>query len=359
MKRKEAYRDSRVKRRIFPVSTFIAAWVVIAVLATLQLQALNEYFDYRHLPTRNALAVLVIWIVIAVLFTLWINYHIHKHYQRPVEEVSEAARKVAAGDFSPALTPHHEGDKTDQLDVLFTDFNRMVEELRSTEILKSDFIANVSHEFKAPLSVIKSSAEMLKAEDLPEGERQRHLKNITDASDRMTGLITNMLRLNKLENQSIQPERKPFDLSRQLEECLLQFEQAWDEKQLDVQVIIDSKCEIVSDAELLRLVWVNLLSNAVKFTPVGGNVSLRMEPKGDAVAVTIADTGRGMDQETLKRMYDKFYQGDSSHATEGNGLGLALVHRIITMLGGTITAESSPGQGTVFTVTLRINNSET
>ena len=351
MKKKTAYQDHRVKRKVFPLSTFISVYVIFAILATMHMQILARYIDYKSIPSSNAAAIFVLWIVVAASFTLVMNYHIRKRYQEPVEKVSEAARTVAQGDFSVSLAPYHKAEESTQIDVLISDFNQMVRELNSTEILKSDFISNVSHEFKAPLAVIKSNAEMMADAGLPE-RQQLYMENIVTATDRLSALITNLLRLNKLENQSVQPVKKNYDLCLQLEECAIQFEAAWEAKDIEFNADLNGKCLIEADEELLSLVWMNLLSNAIKFTPDGGKVTLKLDKTEDGTVVTISDTGCGMDENTKAHMFDKFYQGDTSHATEGNGLGLTLVRRILQMVGGKLEVESAPGNGSTFIVSI-------
>lgn len=349
--KKRKYQDHRVKRKVFPLSTFFSVYVIFALLATMHMQILRKYIDYRHIPVENAVAIFVIWILVAVLFTLIMNFYINRKYQKPIERVSEAARKVADGDFSVEVKPDHSEEEATQIDVLISDFNKMVKELSSTEILKMDFISNVSHEFKSPLAVIRSNAEVLSGSPLTEKQLQ-NLRKITDATDRLNALITNLLRLNKLENQSIQPGTELFDLCGQLEDAAVALESVWEAKHVELVAELNRKCIIKSDQELLSLVWTNLLSNAIKFTPEGGTVTLKLEEASGCVVVTVADTGCGMDAETRTHIFDKFYQGDTSHATEGNGLGLTLVQRILQMLGGTLEVESESGKGSVFTVKL-------
>lgn len=346
------YQDHRVKRKVFPLRTFFFVYVAFAFLATMHMQVLKKYLDYEHIPTENAIAIFAIWAAVAVVFTLTLSFYINLKYQKPIEKVSEAARKVTGGDYSVQISPDHKAEEATQIDVLISDFNTMVQELGSTEILKTDFISNVSHEFKSPLAVIRSNAEMLSNSSLT-AKQQSYLQNITLAADRLNALMTNLLRLNKLENQSIQPRKDPFDLCLQLEESAVALETAWEAKNIELEAQLDGKCMIESDQELLSLVWINLLSNAIKFTPEGGTITLKLEDEADCAIVTVSDTGCGMDEKTKAHIFDKFYQGDTSHATEGNGLGLALVQRILQITGGALQVDSIPGQGSVFTVTLR------
>lgn len=346
------FSDQRIKRQLFPFSTFLLCFFIFALLTTLQMMMIGQVIDYRSLPLRNVLSVIFFWVLSAVAFTLLTSFSIQRRYQKPIEEFSEAARKVASGDFSVYLAPKHPVDRTTHLDVLFMDFNKMVEELGSIETLKTDFFSNVSHEIKTPLSVIQNNAELLQNRHLTEEQRRDCTATILQATKRLSSLITNMLKLNKLEKQVIKPLPEVYDVCGQLCMCALQFEDVWEKKQIDFEADLEDRVLIRADAGLLELVWTNLLSNALKFTPEGGRVSLTQTSDEKEVTITVSDTGCGMDQNTMQKIFEKFYQGDTSHATEGNGLGLALVQRILELSDGTISVISAPEQGSTFTVRL-------
>lgn len=352
MNEKTEFRDTRVKKRIFPISTVLSVFVAFGLFTTIQMKIIGEEIDYKSIPLRSQLIIFGLWLVAAIAFTLWTSYQVTRHYQKPIEEFSEAAHKVASGDFSVYLAPHHTADKYTHLDVLFTDFNKMVEELGSIETLKTDFFSNVSHEIKTPLAVIQNNAELLRLEGITEEKGMEYTENILHATKRLSNLITNMLRLNKLEKQTIKPAPAQFDLCAQLCECALQFEDVWERKNIEFEVDIEDRMTIEADEGLLELVWTNLLSNAMKFTPPGGTITLSQASDEEGVTVSVEDTGCGMDEKTKKKIFDKFFQGDTSHSTEGNGLGLALVKRILQLSDGSIEVESKVGQGTKFTVRL-------
>ena len=352
MREKKEFSDTRVKKKIFPVSTFLLVFVLFGAFTTVQMKIIGTAIDYRNIPRHSQIAVFGLWFLAAVAFTLWTNYQITRHYQKPIEEFSEAAHKVASGDFSVYLAPHHTADKYTHLDVLFTDFNKMLEELGSIETLKTDFFSNVSHEIKTPLAVIQNNAELLQLEGTADEKSTEYIANILQATKRLSNLITNMLKLNKLEKQTIQLVPQKYDLCAQLCECALQFEDVWERKNIEFEADIEERVMIEADPGLLELVWTNLLSNAVKFTPPGGTITFSQVSDEEGVTVSVADTGCGMDEKTKKRIFEKFYQGDTSHSTEGNGLGLALVKRVLQLSDGHIEVESKAGQGTKFTVWL-------
>ena len=268
---------------------------------------------------------------------------------RPVRQITEAAKKIMQGDFSVRIPPIH-GAGTDGFNQIREAINKMAEELSGTETLRTDFIANVSHELKTPLAVMGNYATMLQQPRITEEEKNEYAKAISEAARKLAQLITNILKLNKLENQQIFPQPQEFDLGEQLCESLLQFEDAWEAKNLEIETDIEDDVRIKSDPELLSLVWNNLISNAVKFTPDGGTIGVSLKTADHAVIVQVRDTGCGMKPETGIHIFEKFYQGDTSHATQGNGLGLALVKRVVDILNGEIGVQSVYGEGSTFTV---------
>ena len=268
----------------------------------------------------------------------------------PVRRIIEAAKKMTEGDFSVRISHVHRADFEDGFNRIIDCFNALAEELSGTETLRTDFIANVSHELKTPLAVMKNYALMLRQPGLGEAERMEYSREISAAADRLSGLISNILKLNKLENQQLFPAAQEYDLSEQVIECLLSFEDIWEKKNIELETDIEEGIRISSDRELWSIVWNNLLSNALKFTPEGGSVSVSLSDAGESVVFSVEDTGCGISREMGSRIFDKFYQGDTSHATEGNGLGLALVKRIIDISGSEIAVESEQGKGSRFSV---------
>ena len=268
---------------------------------------------------------------------------------RPVKIITDAAERIMQGDFYVRVQPMH-GAGMEGFNQIGMVINAMAAELSGTETLRTDFIANVSHELKTPLAVMGNYATMLQRPGITDEEKNEYAKAISEAARKLAQLITNILKLNKLENQQIFPQPKEFDLGEQLCQCLLGFEDAWEAKNLEIETEIADDVSIKSDPELLSLVWNNLISNAVKFTPDGGKIAVSLQTDGNAVTVSVRDTGCGMKQEVGHHIFEKFYQGDTSHATQGNGLGLALVKRVVDILNGEISVQSVYGQGSTFTV---------
>ena len=268
---------------------------------------------------------------------------------RPVKIITDAAERITQGDFSVRVAPMH-GAGMEGFNQIGTAINKMAQELSGTETLRTDFIANVSHELKTPLAVMGNYATMLQRPGLSEEEKNEYAKSISEAARKLAQLITNILKLNKLENQQIFPTPSEFDLGEQLCGCLLGFEEAWEARELEIETDIQDDVRFKSDPELLSLVWNNLISNAIKFTPRGGKISVSLKGDAAAVTVSVSDTGCGMTPEVGQHIFEKFYQGDTSHATQGNGLGLALVKRVVDILNGEIGVESIRGAGSTFTV---------
>ena len=272
--------------------------------------------------------------------------------ERPVKRILDGAEQVMNGDLTVQIE-HVKGAETG-FNVIIDYVNRMVQELSGMETLRTDFISNVSHELKTPLAVIQNYGTMLQQPNLSEEDRRDYARTVTNASQRLASLITNILKLNKLENQQIYPKKERFDLGEQLCECLLGFEKAWEAKNLEIETEIEDAVTVESDPELLSLVWNNLFSNAIKFTEPGGTVGLKLYEDAGHAVVEVSDTGCGISPEVGAHIFEKFYQGDTSHATQGNGLGLALVKRVVDIVGAEIGVKSKLGRGTTFTVKIKI-----
>ncbi len=272
---------------------------------------------------------------------------------RPVKQITEAAEKIMQGDFSVRLKVQNRFVTDENFNTIIECFNKMAKELSSVETLRTDFIANVSHEMKTPLAVIHNYGTLLQTPELNDEKRIEYAKGVTDGSRRLADMMMNILKLNRLENQQIYPQVTEFDLGEQLCECLLQYENVWEQSEIEIYTDIEENVKVKADAELLDLVWSNLFSNAFKFTGAGGKVGVTLFTDRDYAVVKVQDTGCGMSPEVGEHIFDKFYQGDTSHSAQGNGLGLALVKRVIDITHGEISVESAPGKGTTFAVKIR------
>ncbi len=276
----------------------------------------------------------------------------NRYIINPIEQLSNAAKKVAEGDFSVKLEPERKDVKVDGFGVLFENFNTMVSELASTEILKKDFVSNVSHELKTPLSVIQNLSAMLQSDGLTDEERKEYSVKIYEATKRLSSLVTNILQLSRLENQKILVNKTNYNLSEQLCRCIINYEQVWESKNIEINTDFNQEIEVFSDESLLDIVWNNVISNALKFTPENGKVNISAKTENGCITVVVEDSGCGISERDIKHIFDKFYQADSSHATKGNGLGLALVKEIMNLINGEISVQSALGKGTRMTVRL-------
>lgn len=352
MKNRGSNQQNLIKDSLFPPSLFAIYLGVLFLMSGIHtgLLVFMDKIGWNGL-IQTAVPMLY-WGMVAVGLTLYTRKKIKSTYEEPLHKLAEATKQVANGDFSVYVPTIHTQNKWDYLDAMIVDFNRMVEELGSIETLKTDFISNVSHEMKTPIAVIKNSAQMLQLGTLSEEEKAEYAKNIDSAAGRLSDLITNILKLNKLENQRIVPQVRTYDVCRQLCECVLSFENLWEKKEIELEMDIEDAAMIRADESLLELVWNNLFSNAVKFTEPGGCITVCQVTEEEYVKVSVSDTGCGMSPESMKHILDKFYQGDSSHSTEGNGLGLALVKRVLELMDAELRIVSREGEGSTFTVTL-------
>ena len=287
-------------------------------------------------------------IVMIIVFALMISVQVGKSKLRPINDLIRAMSRVSEGDFSVRV---QEEDAPVEMGELVHSFNEMAQELGSIEMFRKDFINNFSHEFKTPIVSIRGFAKQLERDDLTDEQRSEYTSIIVSESERLANMASNILLLTKLENQQIVTDREEYRLDDQLRKCILLLEKNWSAKEIELSLNME-EITYVGNEEMMSHVWVNLIGNAVKFSPPGGLLEITCARMGGGVIVTIRDHGEGMDEVTQKRIFEKFYQGDSAHATEGNGLGLSLVKRIVDLCNGQILVDSRPGAGTAFTVTL-------
>jgi len=350
--------DKRITSRRKPWLMYLLTYVILLGLSVGQALLFKDLFYSGHVLAQYILINLGYWALISAIFCIVTTVQIKKAYDVPTRRLAEAARKVSAGDFSIYVEPMHKSENKNYMDIMIEDFNKMVKELGSTETMKNDFLSNITHEIKTPLAVIQNYTEALGKQNLSEEKRMEYIETIATATGKLSALVTNILKLSKLEHQEIAPTVESYDLCRQIADCALAIEPLLEDKEITLIADIDDKTIIFADASLLEIVWNNLLSNALKFTESGGCITIQQDYDEAFDRITISDTGCGIDAETLAHIFDKFYQGDTSRSQEGNGLGLALVKRAVELCGGSITVESEVGTGTAFTVTLPSKKSE-
>lgn len=339
----------------FSCSLFLVFFLSLLLISGIHMGFIVLVNEYRWHTAVQILIPVAYWALIAAAMLILTNKSIKNSFEKPVQKLAEATAKVANGDFSVYVPPVHTLEYHNYIDKMILDFNKMVEELGSIETLKTDFFSNVSHEIKTPLAVIQNSAELLRKEPLTQ-EQAEYADAIYQTSKRLSGLITNILKLNKIEKQTILPDKQTYDLCVQLTECALRFESIWEQRSIEFEADIEDSVYITADRELMDIVWSNLLSNAFKFTEPSGTVRMIQHRTEKEISVTVSDSGCGMSRETQKHIFDKFYQGDTSHSAEGNGLGLALTQRILTLMDHSVSVKSELGKGTEFTVHIPIES---
>jgi len=303
--------------------------------------------NLAKLSRQEPLIPIMVLLIISVVVGTVVSFMISRVPLKPLRRVIDAINRLAAGDFSARLNFTGSSSFTE----LSNSFNRMAEELGGIEMLRADFVDSFSHEFKTPIVSIKGFAEELKHDDIPPEQRQEYLDIIIHESSRLAQLATNVLNLSRVEKQAILATRARFDLTEQVRRCILLFESKWEERGLKFTVELD-EVSLEGDEELLSQVWLNLIDNAVKFTPEGGSVEIRLQQRDEKAVFLIRDDGYGIPEEAQRHIFDKFYQGDPSRSVSGNGLGLSIAMRVVTLHNGFIRCRSEEGAGTEFTVEL-------
>ena len=340
-------RDLRRQSLYMTLWTFLFSVIVAASIMAAAAYGFLVFFGLLANPRFRTLAMPMLLMV----FILTLAAGMGRSKLRPMDDLVRAMHAVSRGDFSVRVDAE---DVPGDMGELASSFNDMASELGGLELFRKDFINNFSHEFKTPIVSIRGFAKQLERDDLTDAQRREYLDIIVTESDRLANMASNVLLLSKLENQTIVTDREDYRLDEQLRRCVLLLEKQWGEKDLEPDIELE---EIIyrGNEEMMNHVWVNLLNNAIKFSPRGGVLTVRLAREGGEAACTVGDQGPGMDEDTRRRVFEKFYQGDTAHATEGNGLGLSLVKRIVDLCGGSVSVESAPDSGSTFTVRLPLD----
>lgn len=331
------------------VTSLLSLTIAALVRNGLLFQRDNMRYLFFGYAIKDVLLLVVAVAAVAVLITI-----MSRSTTNPIRELSRAAKEIAGGNYDVTVP---ERDRVEEFGELERNFNLMTAELRANEYLRKDFISSVSHQLKTPLSILNGYAQLLAGGGLSAEEEREYSQTIAQESDRLVGLIDDMLRLSRIDHREIQRKAEIFPLGEQLRRAVLQLEPRWSAAGLNVSADIPD-FDYTGDSELLYQVWVNLLENAVKFTSAGGRIGVSLAAAENAATVTVWDTGCGMDEDTLPRIFEQFYQGDTDRRGDGCGLGLALCKRIVELHGGAISAESRPGEGSRFTVSLPVKSAK-
>ncbi len=318
--------------------------IIIAGVVAILLSLLLENVLELQLPP-------VLWVLVfSAILSCVLGFFLNSLFFTPIARLSRAMRKVGSGDFSIRMeSPSYIREVRD----LYDNFNLMTRELEATEIIQSDFVSNVSHEFKTPINAIEGYAMLL--QDGQQSEDQSlYIKKILLNTQRLSELVGNILLLSKVDHQAINGNTSRYRLDEQIRSALLLLEAKWTAREIEFDVELET-VEFTGNESMMLHVWVNLIDNAIKYGPYGGLITLRLRVDGAQAVFTIDDCGPGIPEEQQQHIFDKFYQVDSSHTAEGNGLGLALAKRVLDVCGGAIAVENLPEAGCRFTVTLPLH----
>ncbi len=351
MKERDVFQKYRKKKVKFSLRTRLTGLVGIVVLFSILISFGISKLLEMLLPFSSSIPLLIQLNIFSLIIAMVAVRSLSKIFFDPVKDLRHGMQKVADGDFSTRLETK---SSSTEIQEVFAGFNMMAQELSSTEILQTDFVSNVSHEFKTPINAIEGYSTLLQGCDNLDEDQRAYVEKILFNTKRLSTLVSNILLLSKIENQSIQTHQAWYGLDEQVRESILALETAWAPKDIEFDVDLDD-IEYYGNESMVHHVWDNLISNAVKFSPQGGVIKIRLQKKPDRFVFIIEDEGPGISEEAKNHLFDKFYQEDTSHKQEGNGLGLALVKRILSVECGEIAVENLPEKGCRFTVTLKAN----
>lgn len=348
-KEKERFQSTRKIKQIFDLHFrlifIVTSEIIVSIGLAIGVDALCQWLfaDLWIIPFWLDL------VIISILVGIFATNALTRWFINPIKQVGTAMEKISEGDFSVRLETK---SNSKEIKEIFSGFNMMAKELSSTEILQSDFVSNVSHEFKTPINAIEGYSMLLQDNDNLTEEQKEYVEKIIFNTQRLSSLTGSVLLLSKLENKSIISNKTKFDIDEQIRKSLLILEPQWENKNIEFDIEMDDT-DFVGNEALLHHIWDNLLSNAIKFSDEGGEIKIRLKNYSDKIVFTISDKGIGIDEDDQKHIFDKFYQGDSSHKQEGNGLGLALVKKIIDLENGEISVKNNDDKGCTFTVILK------
>lgn len=346
MKNHKPKRFSRLKLLLsFTVVSFTIAITSMSSITTFfRFAERADFIDFERLPPHIGQAVLAVSsFFIGIILTAFFRRFIIS----PLYSAYAALNRIAEGDYNVEIRPR--GIKI--VSRVARQINATAKELRSIEIMRNDFINNFSHEFKTPIISIEGFAKILRDENLTEAEREEYLNIIISESHRLAELSTNILSLNKLENQTLLTGQTTFNVTEQIRLCVVLLEKKWSEKNIDLD-FVGGDYEIYANEALLQQLWINILDNSVKYSEPGGSIKICVRKDGKHLSFTFTDTGKGMTEEEKNHAFERFYQADLDHKTGGNGIGLPVARKICELHEGEISLKSAPGEGTTVTVKL-------
>lgn len=352
------YANKQDQRNIRKLTLVFSLIVLVVLIVVLGLSSLTAYILIEVGVIANeggigASHIILFMAITSVVLGTVISIIASKMILSPLNMVTSKIKSLANGDFGTRVDFDEIVSRMPSFLELSNVFNKLSEELQNTEMLRSDFINNFSHEFKTPIVSIAGFAKLLKKGNLTDEQKEQYISAIEEESLRLSYMANNVLNLTRIENQAILSDVVEFNVSEQIRSCILLLESKWSKKSLDLQLDLD-EYTIFASEELLKQVWINLIDNAIKFSNEGGAISITALEKKDCISISITNYGFEIPKEAMPKLFNKFYQADASHSTEGNGIGLAIVKKIIDLHNGTVKAKSE-NLAVTFTVTIPKN----
>lgn len=349
------YANKQDQRNIRKLTLVFSLIVLIVLIVVLGLSSLTAYIliEVGVLADEDGIGashIILFMAITSVVLGTVISIIASRMFLSPLNMVTSKIKSLANGDFGTRVDFDEIVSRMPSFLELSNVFNKLSEELQNTEMLRSDFINNFSHEFKTPIVSIAGFAKLLKKGNLTDEQKEQYISAIEEESLRLSYMANNVLNLTRIENQAILSDVVEFNVSEQIRSCILLLESKWSKKSLDLQLDLD-EYTIFASEELLKQVWINLIDNAIKFSNEGGAISITALEKKDCISISITNYGFEIPKEAMPKLFNKFYQADASHSTEGNGIGLAIVKKIIDLHNGTIQAKSE-NLAVTFTVTI-------
>lgn len=338
-----------MKRFLYNLISYIVFLITVTVVVSIGILIFSKVKDFET-------SILAIFVLLYILFTALIFFiidYIRRNIiiQKPLNDILDATNLISKGEFDIKLKPRHNYNNYDELDKIMININKMAIGLRNDEILKKDFISNFSHEIKTPIAIMNGYINLLKRNEMSKEERDEYIDKLYNSSINLSNLISNILKLNKLENSEM--ELNDVNLSNVLENVIISYDELINNKKINLDIDMDDRLIKYTNESFIQLIFSNLISNAIKFSKYEGIVEIKLKNKNDYIEFIVKDNGIGMSKDTIIHIFNRFYQGDTSHKTEGNGLGLSMVKKAIDRLGYKISIESEEEKGSTFIVDIR------
>ena len=338
-----------MKRFLYNLISYIVFLITVTVVVSIGILIFSKVKDFET-------SILAIFVLLYILFTALIFFiidYIRRNIiiQKPLNDILDATNLISKGEFDIKLKPRHNYNNYDELDKIMININKMAIGLRNDEILKKDFISNFSHEIKTPIAIMNGYINLLKRNEMSKEERDEYIDKLYNSSINLSNLISNILKLNMLENSEM--ELIDVNLSNVLENVIISYDELINNKKINLDIDMDDRLIKYTNESFIQLIFSNLISNAIKFSKYEGIVEIKLKNKNDYIEFMVKDNGIGMSKDTIIHIFNRFYQGDTSHKTEGNGLGLSMVKKAIDRLGYKISIESEEEKGSTFIVDIR------